>query len=247
MVNFPVMAKTVHKQGDKELLLIGTVHGDPDGAIRLREILRRENPDLILVEVSPYGLAYRKRNMRRLRILLRRRLNRIARVHGISWKSRSHLQALFARIQMPFEYRSSFRFCRDNDAEFHCIDLSSESKRLITEQWEEMFGLPNLEALMREPPEGLRLSIEKTYGLASRLVGEAERSLLNPYVREWMEDPGWQKREAHLAEEIHRRFGQMIGGRLAYVGGWQHLLYPTDAGTVCDRLAHLQPRRVLTR
>lgn len=229
----------------KELLLIGTVHGDPDGAVRLREILRRENPAVILVEVSPYGLAYRKRNMRRLRLLLRRRLDRISNVHGVSWNAWGQVQLLFTRIQMPYEYGSSFRFCRDNHADLRCIDVSSESKRHIEEQWQEMFGMQNLQALMREPAENSRLSVRKAYALAARLIGEHERSCLNPYFRQWMDDPLWQKREAHLAGEIERRFDRMDAGRLAYVGGWQHLLFPTDAGTICDRVAHLQPRRVL--
>lgn len=233
--------------GNKELVLIGTVHGDPDGAIRLGEVLRREAPSVILVEVSPYGLAYRKRNVRRLRMLLRRRIQRIAGSHERRHKTWGRLQALFTRIQMPFEYRSSLRFCREHSASLHCIDLSSESKRLIGEQWREMFASANLQALMREPDEDPRVSVGKTYALASRLVSERERSCINPFVRQWMEDPSWQGREAHLAEEIRGRFALMSEGRLAYVGGWQHLLCPTDAGTVCDRVAHLKPRRVLAR
>jgi hypothetical protein len=229
----------------KELLLIGTVHTDPDGASRLRNLLQRENPSIVLVEASPYGLAFRQRNNRRLRRLLARRMGSISRAHGVSSKEAGAVQGLFTQILMPYEYSSSLRFCRDSGARIHCIDLSSESKRLIGEQWNEMLAVENLKALWRVELEDSRSTVRRSYGLASRLLAEKEKSCINPYVREWLEDPAWQKREAHLAEQIRLRFERMTTGRLAYVGGWQHLLYPTDAHTLCDRLARLKPRRVL--
>ncbi len=228
----------------RELLLIGTVHGDPDGPVRFRDLLQKEHPAVILVEASPYGLAYRRRNGRSLRNLLARRIRRLSGIGG-DWKRWGQIQGLFTRTRTPFEYSTALRYCRDKDALFACVDLSRESRRLIAEQWQEMFGLENLEALLREPPEDTRRSFAQTYALASRLISERERSCLNPYVREWMEDPAWREREAHLAEEIRNRFDRMTAGLLVYVGGWQHLLCPTDAGTVCDRVAHLRPRRIL--
>ena len=231
--------------GRKELLLIGTVHGDPDGAALLSNLLREENPSMILVEASPYGLAYRRRNMRRLRRILAKRIDRLSGIRGIFSKSVGPVQALFTQILMPFEYSSSIRFCRDSTARIHCIDLSSESKRLIGEEWNEMLDFENLKALWSAEQEDSRSSARRSYGLASRLLAEKEKSCLNPYVREWLEDPAWQKRESHLAEQIRIRFDRMTNGRLAYVGGWQPLLCPTDASTLCDRLADLKPRRVL--
>lgn len=128
-----------------------------------------------------------------------------------------------------------------------CIDLSSESRRLIEKQWKEMLDLENLKALSKLEREDSRSYVRRNYGLASRLLAEKEKSCLNPYVREWLEDPAWQKREAHLAEQIRFRFDRMTAGRLLYVGGWQHLLHPTDAGTLGDRLAQFHPRRELLR
>jgi hypothetical protein len=148
---------------------------------------------------------------------------------------------------MPFEYTSPLRFCRDNSSCIHCIDLSSESRRLIEDQWNEMLSVENLKAILRVAQEDSLSLVRRTYGLASRLLAEKEKSCLNPYVRELLEDPVWQKREAHLAEQIRFRFERMKTGRLAYVGGWQHLLHPTDAATLCDRIALLRPRRVLLR
>jgi len=231
----------------RELLLIGTVHGDPDGGILLRNLLRSENPSVILVEVSPYGLAYRQRNGRRLRRILLRRTGRISKAGSLSLKGTPALRALFRQILMPFEYSASLRFSRESGARIHCIDLSSGSRLLIGEQWNDMLTMENLESLLKAEQEEIRTSFGRSYALASRLLSEKERGCLNPYVREWLEDPAWQEREAHLAGRVIFHFERMKAGRLAYVGGWQHLLCPTGAGTLCDRLTPLRPRRILLR
>jgi pheromone shutdown protein TraB len=41
---------------DKELILIGTVHRDPEGSAKLSSLLSKECPVAVAVEVSPYGL-----------------------------------------------------------------------------------------------------------------------------------------------------------------------------------------------
>jgi len=229
----------------RELLLIGAVHGDPEGGIRLRNLLRAENPSIILVEVSPYGLAYRQRNGRRLRRMLSRRTGRIFKAGAASLKGTGAVRPLFRQILMPFEYSSSLRFSRESGARIHCIDLSSESRLLIAEQWNDMLTIENLTSLLKTEQEDSGASARRSYALASRLLAEKERSCLNPYVRGWLEDPAWQKREVHLAEQVRFHFERMKAGRLAYVGGWQHLLCPTDAGTLCDRLSPLKPRKIL--
>lgn len=229
----------------KELLLIGTVHNDPDGHVRLLELLRTVNPSVVMVEASPYGLAYRQRYGRRLRRRLGRRLKRLSRSRGFSWKAWGQVHGLFEKVRMPFEYRSSLRFCRGSGADCRFIDLSSYSRRLIVEQWREMFNRDNLAALLSEPPEDLRSSVRRTYASASRLLVETDRRCIDPYVQEWGADFDWQEREAHLAEMVKRYFDRLSKGRLAYVGGWQHLIYPTSVGTLCDRLADLHPQRVL--
>ncbi len=43
------------------LLLIGTVHGDPQGYERAMKLLRQVQPDLVTVEVSRFSLRYRRR------------------------------------------------------------------------------------------------------------------------------------------------------------------------------------------
>jgi hypothetical protein len=81
--------------------------------------------------------------------------------------------------------------------------------------------------------------------MATLLLGPGDRSLVSAFVRTWTEDPSWQQREAELAQELERLYLGVQKGRLAYAGGWQHLLGPHAGGTLYERLEHLQPRRVL--
>jgi hypothetical protein len=233
------------ESGGKELFLIGTVHGDPDGMARLLGLLKKEAPGLVAVEVSPYGLSYRKRNGRRLQRLLKRRLRRAADRHGLSWKEWGQVQAIPTQLGFPFEYKASLRFCRDSGAGFWCLDLSAVSRDLIHASWDELVSSRNVEALLHRPPEDSRTSVKKAYALASKLLREEQRGYLSAFVREFEADSRWKAREAALAQRIEKRYEIMERGRLAYVGGWQHLLHPTDSGTLCDKLAHLRPRRVL--
>jgi hypothetical protein len=228
----------------KELLLIGTVHGDPDGMVRLLRLLRKERPSLIALEVSAYGVSYRKRYSRRLRSRMIRSLRRLAARHN-SWKDAGQVQAILEQLDLPFEYRAAVRFCRDSGAVIRCLDLSDMSKQLIQPRWQELLDIRNVETLLMLPSEDHRVSVRKAYALAARLLREKDKAYLSSFVGDLESDLDQQGREAHLAGEIERRYALMGRGKIAYVGGWQHLLSPTRAGTLSDRVAHLCPRRLL--
>jgi hypothetical protein len=231
----------------RELILIGTVHGDPDGMPSLLRLLRHENPVQVAVEVSPYGLSFRQRNGRRLLRLLARRLRRIASASDSPMKRWGPVQAISAQIRFPFEYRASLRYCRDAGAILSCLDLSSLSKHLIRGGWEELIDRKNIGNLCQRNPENLQASTIRAYALAARLLKEKEEARFFVSIRGWQKNVVWQRREAFLAAGLERRLAMMERGRLAYIGGWQHLLSTTGSGTLFERVAHLQPRRLLLR
>jgi hypothetical protein len=231
--------------GEKELILIGTVHGDADGMLPLLGLLRHENPVQVAVEVSPYGLSFRQRNGRRLLRLLARRLRRVASGTGSPMKRWGQVEAISAQIRFPFEYRASLRYCRDSGAILSCLDLSSLSEHLIQGGWEELIDRKNVENICQRNPENLQASTIRAYSLAARLLKEKEEARFFASIRGWQKDDVWRRREAFLAAGLERRLAMMERGRLAYIGGWQHLLYTGETGTLFERLAYLQPRRLL--
>jgi hypothetical protein len=230
---------------ERELILIGTVHGDPDGMVLLLQLLRFENPVQVTVEVSPYGLSFRQRRGRRLLSLLARRFRRIACASDFPMKKWGQVQAISAQIGFPFEYRASFRYCRDEGALLSCLDLSSQSMQLIQGGWEELISTKNLRILCQQNPESLKAKTAKAYAFASMLLKEKEGARSFASVRGWQRDVDWQRREAFLAAGLERTWSYMERGKLAHIGGWQHLLSATESGTLCERLACLHPRRVL--
>lgn len=230
---------------DKELILIGTVHRDPGGAEKLRKILTKARPVAVAVEVSPYGLFYRYRNGRRLLRRLMRTVKRLAEDLQVSWRRWGQIHAIRTQIQLPFEYRTALSYCRDTGAELSCIDSSTWSKRWIHDQWQHLLSSKNLKALLKQLPEDLRDEVGRDYKMATLLLDPGHRSLISAFAKTWSADLHWQQRETDLARVLEGLYDKVDKGRLAYVGGWQHLLGPNAGGTLYERLEHLQPRRVL--
>jgi hypothetical protein len=240
-VKISVAAKGTHK----ELVLVGTNHRDPDGTTKLVRLLTRESPSIVAVEVSPYGLYYRHRNGRSLERRFKGAVGHLSERLGVSWRRWGQLLAIHSQLKMPFEYRSALRYCRDTGGSLVCLDESSWSKRWIHEHWQQLLSRENVAVLLRQEPENLLQGVKGDYSLAERLVHCEKPELVSAFVREWLVDQDWEKREARLATKLVRLYGQLGEGRLVYVGGWQHLLSPTGVDTLYDRVRHLKPRRLL--
>lgn len=229
----------------KELLLIGAVHRDPHGAFKLGKLLAQERPVALAVEVSPYGLFYRQRNSRHLQRLLLRRVKRLARKLKVSWRDWGQISAIEIQLAVPFEYRMAQKYCRDTGAALACIDSSLWSKEWIHEHWQHLLSSENLEILLKCSPVTLAEEVEREYKTAAHLLNKQEHSLAAAFTRDWYADAVWQQRERELAKTLEETYARVREGRVAYVGGWQHLLRPNTGTTLYERVKHLQPRRIL--
>ena len=230
---------------EKELLLIGTVHRDPDGAAKLRKLLAEERPVALAVEVSSYGLFYRQKNSRFLLRRLMRRVKRLARDLKVSWRDWGQIEAMRIQLQVPFEYRMAQRYCRDTGAAISCIDSSLWSKSWINNHWQQLLSSANLKGLLQDSPANLAEEVDREYKIAALLFNSPGRSLSAAYTRPWSTDHSWQKREMGLAKMVEKTYARVQEGLVAYVGGWQHLLGLSTGGTLYEHIEHLEPRRVL--
>ncbi|MCX5898988.1 MAG: hypothetical protein NTY29_12420, partial [Proteobacteria bacterium] len=90
------------KHASARLVLVGTVHHDPHGYDKLQRVLAALQPDIITLELSPYGRGFRTKHSRKLS---QRILSRLPAVAG-----RDHLptplEQLLATITFPFEYQA---------------------------------------------------------------------------------------------------------------------------------------------
>ncbi|UCG14146.1 MAG: hypothetical protein JSU72_06685 [Deltaproteobacteria bacterium] len=230
---------------DRELVLIGTVHRDPDGAARLLKLLDREHPVAVAVEVSPYALAYRQRKGRLLQRRFIRRVKRQSQKLGVLWPGWGQIHAIQLQLLMPFEYRSARKYCRDTGALLSCLDSSSWSKLWIQTQWEQLLSSQNVTTLFQQPPENVYEEVRKGYQFAAHLLSDPGRELVPAYLRSWTGDYQWMQREEELARSLRRLYDRLPEGRLVYVGGWQHLLSSPENGTLYEWIEHLRPRRLL--
>jgi hypothetical protein len=227
----------------KGLLLIGTVHWDPSGSQRLKGILQKEKPIAIALEFSPYGLYRRIRQGRAMKAVLTRRIRRLEAIFGKRLRKTAQLEEIYDKIRPPFEYRAALRYCSAAGASLHLIDSSELSRALIEGQWQDLISYDNLRSLsgIAEIPS----PHVSQYALAKRLMQEIDPVVIDPFISRYASEPAFIQRETSLAESLISLYEATPSGTVAYIGGWEHLLHPTSFNTLCDRVAHLNPRRVL--
>jgi len=236
------------------LTLVGTIHRDPNGFPRLMEILEGESPDIITLEMSEYGVGFRKRNGPRLReklfdILRGLSGESIQRERGKSNKSRSPFEAgaigaILLLLELPFEFRTIRAYCERKGIPFRCIDLSNYSRAKLEKIQEEMITVDNLRKIPNFPPMDQHEELQKQRILAQRLTSEdVDQFLVEAFLNGRMGN-GMAQRDRYMSlriKEIMRNHGHTV-----HVGGWEHLLDDPPGKTLYGLLKDLGPRRVLT-
>ncbi len=214
------------------LILVGGVHGDQHGFRRTLHFLETFQPDLVLVELSPFGKAFRDRNRRTLQQTFAHNLLLAARhVHLSHREALLHpeIKSVRRQLALPFEYRAARRFVRNTGNRLALVDSSLFSRRMIA-HWPELISSSNLSSLLLSPDT--RPTPAQTYEWAARHICQGLNPLAFTGERWWQtRDPLWQRREQFLATRIRSALRETAPSRAAYLGGWQHLTgtgpYPT--------------------
>ena len=98
------------------LILVGGVHGDRHGFRRTLHFLETFQPDLVMVELSPFGKAFRDRNRRTLQQTFAHNLLLAARHVHLSLREallHPEIKVIRRQLALPFEYRAALRFVRN--------------------------------------------------------------------------------------------------------------------------------------
>lgn len=219
--------------------MVGTVHRDPGGRRKLLELLRREQPSVISVEISPYARFFRARKAAAFRATLRENLRRIQRESGIPWRdllSHGAIQGIFLLLKEPFEWQAAREYAEETGSRVRDIDLSEFSEERLS-HLSETVSAENIRALLalRSPP--LREQVKGHYDRARFLFSHP------PSV--WVKNREIQEREFIMAEKIRILFLQGKRKKMIHVGGWEHLLEFSGEPSLYGLLKDLQPRRVL--
>lgn len=95
-----------------ELILVGTIHRDPKGYEALLKVLYHHRPEVITVEVSPYGLKFRRKRREFL-------------------ERQDFTLGLKAFLEIPYEYKASKAYGVEHGVPVIPIDLCRYSKRFL--------------------------------------------------------------------------------------------------------------------
>lgn len=220
------------------LILLGTVHGDPRGRARLLEFYSFCRPDCILLEFSRHGLDFRLRKQSRLHKDLNDNLRQVSLESGISLKAlmkHPEVAAIRKQISLPFEFRASRHYSLAAGIPLCLIDRSDFSRQWIR-FWPDLIAPQNLEFLVSSQMQA-QGSYSGRYEQAALLmgIGRAGRSRhclggsLSP-------DFEWVKREHHLARKTAAILSKREPRRPVFVGGWRHMVQGECRPTLRDYL-----------
>ncbi len=209
----------------KRLLLVGVDHGDAEGFRRISTLLGSLQPDLILIELSPYGRSFRAAKQRELLKMLSANVSkasrdlRLARRDGLRHPAVVRIRR---QICLPFEYRAARRFARAHGSKLVLCDASELSRHWLA-SWPEMISVQNIRLLLSSP--GIPREHELSTFLARKvLTGDQEAGELWTRTVESRWDLWWDRREHYLARRIWTALHALSPTCAVYLGGWQHLM-----------------------
>lgn len=229
----------MNKDSLPSLLMVGTVHRDPRGKAKLLRLLRREQPSAVSVEISPHARIFRKQKATAFRAALRENLRCIHREERLAWRrilSHSAIQGIFLLLKEPYEWRAARAYGEETSCRVQDIDLSEYSEEKLS-HLSELISRKNLSTLLSFSFPGLDEQVLNHYSRA--------RFLFSHPPSAWLENRELRERESIMAEKIRGLVLQGAGGKIAHIGGWEHLLEFSGQPSLYNLLQDLRPRRVL--
>lgn len=210
--------------GPDDLLLVGTLHLDPKGFEKSLSLFESHQPDLVLVELSPYGCRFRHNYRRKLRKTLKLNLRKAAKSCGISFShARNHceIKSVLRQLALPFEYRAAVNYTRRRNVRVALVDSSSFSHKWIA-CWTELISTDNLKTLLSLSPHPP--SLREHYQLAKRKIeGQMGSGTFDLSAKDPAGTSMWEERERYMAEQIKEAKKTRNPARAIFIGGWWHL------------------------
>lgn len=178
------------------LIVVGTVHLDPDGFSLLVKALDKFAPDLVTVDVSNYAVEFRRSRS----AAFLQRLETFRRPDG---KLPPALEAVAAQLAVPFEARAAEAW----GGKFMLVGSDDDSRQRLFLLENELMTNENLTFLADESSPCLQTQVQRQW--------EKARS-------EYLRPAAIEACDARIAD-ILRYLAADTDGVLLHVTGWQHL------------------------
>jgi hypothetical protein len=215
------------------LVLIGTVHGDPRGYARVLSLLAWLRPEVVTVEISRFSLRYRRAWEARWRRQFQKNLA------GLPPEAAGHpaIRRVAAQIALPYEYRAARDYSRRYGLKCLPLDLGGVSKRHLPRYGRELLSAANLRALAGAPQDSLEVFVTREFRRARLAFARP------PWRLALNNDSQSQRREFFVARRLQRLAAP--GVRVAHLGGWEHLIPWRDGEGLRFWLADQDPAILL--
>jgi cellobiose-specific phosphotransferase system component IIB len=218
------------------------------------ETLERESPDIITLEMSEYGVAFRERNGFRLK----ERLFSI--IQGLHEKSahkekekhdKSHnpfeigpIRAILLTLELPFEFTAVKTYCERKRIPFRCIDLSKYSRMKLKTLQKEMITEDNVKKILTFAALDPHEQLPQQRNLARMLTShDADQLFIKTFLNGKSRD-GIVNRDRYMSLRIREILKN--NQKTLHVGGWEHLLDAPGGKTLYGLLKSLRPQRILS-
>ena len=236
------------------LTLVGTIHRDPNGLPRPLATLEREDPDIITLEMSEYGVVFRERTAPRLKDRLFDILGGLHEKWGQEQDREPDkpqnpfkvgaIRAILLTLELPFEFRAVRAYCKRKRIPYRCIDLSKYSRAKLKMLQEGVITEDNVRKILTFVPVDTHEELRKHRLLARRLTSQNVDHLLIRACLSGKMGDGMAHRDRYMSlriKEILRNDKKTL-----HVGGWEHMLDDPQGKTLYSLLKGLRPRRLLS-
>ncbi len=220
-----------------KIILVGVVHGDPEGYDKLKKLLESTGPRLISVEISEYSRRYR----RRWQVRWQRQFQLAC--QALPPELRRHLafQKVAAQISYPFEVKAAEDYAREHGSAWRAVDLEGIAREHLPRYEAELLSPENLRHLILTEDGDWQEHIKQEYQRARRVLQAGRDREIRP--KGSVLPPQITLREKVLARRVARLAKEW--SKIVHVGGWEHLRRSEANQTMADFLAVLRPVRVL--
>jgi hypothetical protein len=220
-----------------EIILVGVVHGDPEGYDKLIKFFHRVRPRIISVEISEYSWRYRRSQ----KAQWQKRFQHSR--QSLPPQQRHHLalHKLAAQIALPFEARTAEDFAQQHGVSWQAVDINGIAREHLPRYGEELLSPDNLRNLVLTQDGAWGEYIRQEYRRARRVLQTGRGSGM--VMTTGAVSPQAGMREKVLAHRVAQLAKQWL--RVVHVGGWEHLIRSGPRKTMADFLSVWRPQRVL--
>jgi len=208
------MARAVDQFSPGKFFMLGIIHRDRRNDRLLGEWIEKLRPEVITLELSPYGLAFR----RSLGGVYRRKIDDICdglRLEGHACLS-PELEDLYSYVEIPREYEIAGDYCRRTNACVYPVDMDLFS----------FMKLRQIDELIS------RENIRKNLSEKERRGGSAQEVLAGLYFRSGVTAFSYSEemmlRDRFMCHGIGLLRKRFCEKRFLHIAGWQHLKDPLN-------------------